>query len=152
VGTPGEEVLAGGNVTAAVVRVGPTVRKPAGPATPAGEALLEHLAHAGFDGAPRTLGRDRLGRHVVEFLPGPIAHTLPPRTRPELGRVGALIRRLHDASAGFVPPPDARWEVVIPPDREEPICHHNLAPWNLVLGVDRWVFIDWDGAGPGSRM
>ena len=30
--------------------------------------------------------------------------------------------------------------------------HHDLAPWNLVLGGDRWVFIDWDNAGPGSRL
>lgn len=30
--------------------------------------------------------------------------------------------------------------------------HHDLAPWNLVLGDYRWVFIDWDNAGPGSRL
>jgi Ser/Thr protein kinase RdoA (MazF antagonist) len=42
--------------------------------------------------------------------------------------------------------------VVIPPGREDLICHHDLAPWNLVTGADRWVFIDWDGAGPGSRL
>ncbi|MDX6540706.1 MAG: hypothetical protein QOI71_2316, partial [Gaiellales bacterium] len=35
-----EEVLAGGNVAAVVVRVGATVRKPATPATPAVHALL----------------------------------------------------------------------------------------------------------------
>lgn len=149
---PEEEVLAGGNVAAAVVRVGSTVRKPAGPATPAVEALLEHLAQAGFDGAPRTLGRDDLGRHVVEYVPGPVANTVAPLTPAALVRVGQLIRRLHDGAAGFVAPADARWDVVIAPDREELICHHDLAPWNLVLGVDRWVFIDWDGAGPGSRL
>jgi thiamine kinase-like enzyme len=29
--------------------------------------------------------------------------------------------------------------------------HHDLAPWNLVVG-ERMVFIDWDNAGPGSRL
>jgi Ser/Thr protein kinase RdoA (MazF antagonist) len=73
-------------------------------------------------------------------------------TAAELTRVGRLIRDLHDALADFVPPPDPRWNVVIPPDREELICHHDLAPWNLVRSADRWVLIDWDGAGPGSRL
>lgn len=41
---------------------------------------------------------------------------------------------------------------MIAPDRDDLICHHDLAPWNLVRNGDRWVFIDWDGAGPGSRL
>ena len=63
-----------------------------------------------------------------------------------------MIRQFHDAVADFRPPAGAAWQVVIPPDRTELIGHHDLAPWNLVLGEDRWVFIDWDGAGPGSRL
>jgi Ser/Thr protein kinase RdoA (MazF antagonist) len=145
-------VLAGGNVAAAVVRIGSTARKPAVAATPAVEALLDHLERAGFDGSPRNLGRDALDRHVLEFIPGPLADTVAPMTAAELTRVGRLIRDLHDALADFVPPPDPRWNVVIPPDREELICHHDLAPWNLVRSADRWVLIDWDGAGPGSRL
>jgi Ser/Thr protein kinase RdoA (MazF antagonist) len=81
-----------------------------------------------------------------------MADTLPAMDLLELGRVGRLIRTLHDAAAGFTPPADAHWDVPIPPDRDELICHHDLAPWNLVCAADRWVFIDWDGAGPGSRM
>jgi Ser/Thr protein kinase RdoA (MazF antagonist) len=143
-----EEILEGGNVAAAVVRIGGTVRKPVTPATPAVEALLAHLD--GFPGAPRHLGRDDRNRQVLEYVPGTI-HDIP-RDYGELRRVGRLIRDLHDAVADFRPPEGARWDVVIPPDREDLVCHHDLAPWNLVRAEDRWVFIDWDGAGPGSRL
>jgi hypothetical protein len=44
--------LAGGNMSGGVVRVGDTVRRPAGPWTPAVHALLTHLHAAGFRGAP----------------------------------------------------------------------------------------------------
>jgi Ser/Thr protein kinase RdoA (MazF antagonist) len=152
-----EIALTGGNVSESVVRVGATVRKPASESSAAVEALLDHLASVGFDGAPRALGRDDRGRVVLEFVPGTMADAMPPMTIPELRRVGRLIRELHDAAADFVPPPEAAWNVVIPPDREELICHHDLAPWNLVRdvqddGIERWVFIDWDVAGPGSRL
>jgi Ser/Thr protein kinase RdoA (MazF antagonist) len=145
-----EHVLTGGNVADRVVRVGDTVRKPATDASPAVAALLRHLD--GFSGSPRMLGTDDAGRQVLEYIPGELADTRPPMSDAELRRVGRLIRDLHDAVVDFRPPPDANWQVVIPPDRDELICHHDLAPWNLVVDGDRWVFIDWDGAGPGSRL
>jgi Ser/Thr protein kinase RdoA (MazF antagonist) len=98
------------------------------------------------------LGCDDVGRQVLEFVPGRMADSLPPMDCAGLRRVGRLIREFHDAVVGFRPPVGARWDVVIPPDRDELICHHDLAPWNLVIDGDRWVFIDWDGAGPGSRL
>ena len=115
--------LAGGNVAAHVVRVGATVRKPA---TPAVEAVLRHLERVGFAGAPRALGRDEQGRQVLEYVEGPLAHASPPMTAAELGRVGRLVRGLHEALDSFEPPADARWEVAIAPDREELVCHHDL--------------------------
>jgi hypothetical protein len=147
-----EEPLLGGNVSPGIVKVGDTVRKPETPATPAIEAYLRHLATAGFDAAPRTFGRDDRGRLVLEFVPGSTAMEQPPLALPELRRLGALVRRLHDASAGFVPPPGARWQAHIPADGADLICHHDLAPWNLVRDGDRWVFIDWDAAAPGTRL
>ena len=147
-----EERLTGGNVAAEVVRIGNTVHKPVTAATAGVEAFLRHLEAAGFTGAPRSLGRDASERYVVEFVPGAIAHEQPPMPLDELRRVGRLIRELHDASVSFQPPADAAWDVVIPPDREELICHNDIAPWNLVKSGDRWVFIDWDGAGPSSRL
>ncbi|GAA1807720.1 phosphotransferase [Luedemannella flava] len=144
--------LVGGNVADSVVRVGETVRKPATAATPAIEALLHHLADAGFAGAPRTLGRDERGRHILEYVPGAMADTLPPMTPAELRRVGGLIRELHDAVASFRPPPGLTWGTLFEPDGDDIICHNDLAPWNLVCSEGRWVFIDWDGAGPGTRL
>jgi Ser/Thr protein kinase RdoA (MazF antagonist) len=147
-----EHVLEGGNVAQRVVRLGQTVRKPAGPHTPAVEAFLAHLQAAGFTGAPHSLGRDEQGRHVLEYVPGQLAMDAPPMDLAGLSRVGRLLRDLHDKSQDFEPPPDAHWLTAIPPDRRDLICHHDLAPWNLVIDADRWVFIDWDGAGPGSRL
>jgi Ser/Thr protein kinase RdoA (MazF antagonist) len=98
------------------------------------------------------MGRDERGRHVLEYVPGQLADTLPPLTDAALSRLGALVRKLHDATSSFRPPPGAAWQVAIPPDRAELVCHNDLAPWNLVRDGRRWVFIDWDGAGPGSRL
>ena len=148
--------LLGGNVSEAVVRVGDTVRRPATASTPAVDALLRHLAEVGFEAAPKALGRDERGRQVLEFIPGTMADApgRPPLTLPELRRVGRLIREFHDAAASFVPPVDAVWNEVIPPGTPaDLIGHRDLAPWNFVLADDgRWVFIDWDGAGPSSRL
>lgn len=151
---PSAEVpLQGGNVSDGVVRVGDTLRRPPGPWSPTVHAFLSHLNELGYEGAPRTLGFDPAGRHVVEYIEGPVAMPFPQDgAHSWLRRVGRLLRDFHDASATFVPPPDATWNVVIEPDRAELIIHHDAGPWNLIAGTNRWVFIDWDNAGPGSRL
>lgn len=88
VGVDNEEILTGGNVAAEVVRIGSTVRKPALAHTAGVEAVLEHLAAKHFDGAPRTLGLDDRGRHVLEYIPGTLADTLPPFSIDDLRRLG----------------------------------------------------------------
>jgi Ser/Thr protein kinase RdoA (MazF antagonist) len=148
-----EEVLTGGNVAAEVVRVGGTVRKPATAATAGVEAVLDHLAEVGFRGSPRNFGLDDRGRHTVEFIKGDLVDTLPPLTLAELHEIGRLIRDLHDAMRSFAPPADPQWDMAIPdPSGGTLICHNDLAPWNLVRDGDRWVFIDWDGAGPATPL
>ena len=150
---PGEELLAGGNVSAAVVRVGDTVRKPAGFWSSSVHALLRHLEEVGYESAPRSFGFDERGRHVLEYVAGVVPMPFQPIGHREAARrAGALVRDFHDASAEFTPPPDSRWNVVIAPDAEDLVIHHDLAPWNLVCAPARWVLIDWDGAGPGSRL
>jgi hypothetical protein len=148
----GEERLLGGNVSGAVVRVGATVRRPAGPWTAGVDALLVHLEAVGFEGAPRFLGYDEQGRQVLSYTAGHTDADPADLDAAALGRVGRLIREFHDASQSFVPPEGAAWQVAITPDREELIVHHDLAPWNLVRSPAQMVIIDWDGAGPGSRL
>ncbi len=55
-----EVPLTGGDMTA-VVRVGDTVRRTAGPWTPAVHALLRHLRAAGFTQIPRAPRPGRAG-------------------------------------------------------------------------------------------
>jgi len=118
-------------------------------------ALLSYLHAAGFEGAPRPLGIDDRGREVLTFIPGAVPwpdrfDLLEPRQR--LARAAQLIRDFHDAVAGFVVPAGACWQMLIPAKGEpEIIAHHDLAPWNLVVGP-RWGFIDWDLAAPGTRL
>jgi Phosphotransferase enzyme family len=150
-----EVPLRGGNMSSGVVRVGDTVRRPAGPWTPAVHALLGHLHSAGFHGAPRPLGIDEHGREILTFIPGTVAwpgnfHLLGPGDR--LRRVARLVREFHDAVESFRPPPDAQWRILIPAEGTGIIAHHDLAPWNLVIGQRQWAFIDWDTAAPGSRL
>lgn len=151
-----EQPLAGGNVNAGVVRIGDTVRRPAGPHTPAVHALLDHLHEVGFRYAPRPSGIDEQGREVLTYLPGVSVH--PHRTElldadRSLIEIGRLIREFHDASAGFVPPVDAQWQVLIPDVGADLIVHHDLAPWNIVAGpAGGWGLIDWDVAAPGTRL
>lgn len=145
-----EEPLSGGNAGGAVVRIGQTVRKSWTPATEHVVAFVAALRERGVD-APAPLGRDDRGRQIIEFVPGELAITLPRLTSAGFGRVGAMIRRIHDAAAFCSPAPDATWEAVIPAPGAELICHNDLAPWNLLVG-ERWVFIDWDAAGPSTRL
>ena len=156
VGMPDEVALVGGNVNR-VVRIGDTVRKPAGPWTPAVHRLLAHLHEVGFTAAPRPLGIDEKGREVLTFIPGEVVwpaqfDLLNPPGR--LAGIARLIRALHDAAQSFVAPADAQWNVLIPAHGgSDLIIHNDLAPWNLIHGpAGNWTFIDWDTAAPGSRL
>jgi hypothetical protein len=125
------------------------VHKTAGPWTPAVFALLRHLEAAGFGGAPRVAG-DGYG-----FVPGESPH--PHAWSDEaVGGVGALLRRLHDATAGFVPPAGAVWQANWLRDLggdDIVFGHCDTGPWNIVGENGRaGAFIDWEFAGPVDRL
>jgi hypothetical protein len=137
--------------------VGDTVRRPTGAWTPAVHALLAHLEAAGFDASPRAFGVDDEGREVLTYVLGEVVwpgHFELLEGDDALDEIARLIRRYHDAVAGFVPPARAAWWDLAadPTGVHELVCHNDLAPWNLVRGAGGgWTFIDWDLAAPGRR-
>lgn len=153
---PHDEIeLSGGNVTQ-VVRVGDTVRREAGPWTPAVHALLKHLEARDFEGAPRALGYDELGREILSFIEGEIGHYPLPAymwSDKTLQAAARLLRRYHDATLDLEVPSNAIWRLEYPDrDRHEVILHNDFAPYNLVFRQEQPVaIIDFDWAGPGPR-
>jgi len=137
----------------AVERRGAVVVKDAGPWTPAVHALLRHLEAAGFEGAPRLVGPglDADGRQTLSYVEGDFVHP-GPWSLEGAAAVGGLLRRLHDATASFRPPPDAVWFPWYGRDLGGPrhvIGHRDTGPWNIVARDGLPVaLIDWDWAGP----
>jgi hypothetical protein len=150
--TPGEEPLLGGNTGSPVVRAGDTVRRPTRPWSRSVDALLNHFERIGLEGTPRALGYDYLGRQVLSYIEGYVDPDPFDLDLARLSQVGELVRQIHDGAESFQAPLDAVWNVLIDPDERTLICHHDLAPWNLVRTESHLTFIDWDGAGPGSRL
>ncbi|WP_433500222.1 phosphotransferase [Sphaerimonospora sp. CA-214678] len=164
---PQEIPLHGGDVTEGVVRVGDTVRRPMRASSPSVHALLRHLEAAGFDGAPRVLGIDDLGREILTFVEGRV----PMRPLPDyaatdetLVELARLLRCFHDAAASFTPPPGALWEIgSAPDDAPELIGHCDVTPDNVVFREPRaapgmsvrpvpYALIDFDMARPTTRL
>jgi aminoglycoside phosphotransferase (APT) family kinase protein len=151
------ELLIGDGVTEGIVRIGDTVRRPLRPFSLTIQRYLAHLRDAGFTGAPLPLGVDEQGREVLSFVPGDVPRNpLPPETASDdvLVALARLIRALHEASAGWVPPPDARWGgTPASPGRiteqTELVSHRDYYPGNVVFrdGLPA-ALIDFDLARP----
>ena len=147
--------LDGGNVSH-VVRIGDTVRRSAGPWTPAVHELLAHLEDVGFEYSPRVLGIDDSGREVLTFIEGDTVGTTSPWpawawSDATLEQAATILREYHEAVRDYRPKSGSRWRMqsgVLGAD--DIICHNDFAPYNLVHREGRIVgVIDWDLAGPG---
>src|SRR4051812_25885378 len=156
VGGTGGELLAGGRTSPGVVRVGNAVHRPVHRWTTTVHAVLRHLEQAGFTEAPRVLGFDDAGREVLTYLEGETAGEAPwpawVSSDEALTQVGSWLRRLHDATADFVPPSDAVWFAGQSWRPGLVIGHHDAAPYNAVWRRGQLAgFVDWDTAGPSTR-
>jgi len=144
--------LAGGNASSFVARSGDTVRKPWTISTPSVQRLLGVLRAEIGDLVPEPRGRDDQGRQVLEFVPGVETTSELPIAEAEAERTGASIRDLHEAAACFQRLDTDVWTAAMRRPGDEIIGHCDLAPWNLIRSRDRWAFIDWDGAGPTTKV
>ena len=162
---PGEasdvELMPAGDVTEGVVRVGGTIRRPHQPQSLAVAAYLDWLEDAGFEGSPRFLGRDAEGRDVLSYVAGRCAGALPEtwvQSEELLASVARLVRRLHNASAGYDPQLHPFPPRYIPPgtvnqDAAELVCHLDVTPQNVVVRDGVAVgLVDFDLAGPSTAL
>jgi aminoglycoside phosphotransferase (APT) family kinase protein len=156
------ELLMGDGVTQGIVRIGDTVRRPLRPFSLTVQAYLAHLRDAGFTGAPLPLGVDEQGREVLSFVPGDVPRNpLPPETAGDdvLVALARLIRALHEASAGWAPPPGAVWGGT-PASAGRPstgpaelVSHRDYYPGNVIFRDGLPVaLIDFDLAKPTTRL
>lgn len=150
--------LTGGRVGGAV-RVGDTVRRPAGPWTPAVHDLLSWLRDADVPGVPVPLGLDAAGREVLRHLPGRTmgdAEPVPPefRSLPLVAEVGRWLRRFHEASATFPAEPREWRRGRLARRPGAVVCHNDISPHNLVLDQHGSLVgvLDWDMAAPGHPL
>ncbi|MFN8224504.1 MAG: phosphotransferase [Gaiellales bacterium] len=137
-----------------VVRVGDTVRRPAGPQTPAVHALLDHFAKDGLEGVPRVLGFDERGREILTHVPGEAALAPVPASDDLVFELGAFLREMHDCQREFSPDPAAPWQRLVgAPATGEVVCHNDLFWPNVIVEGNRLRgVIDWDLAAPGPRL
>lgn len=140
--------------TQRVVRIdGDTVRRPVAPWTATVHALLRHLHRAGLP-VPEPLGIEG-GVERVRLVPGAAGQDCWPH-QLETGSVrsaGRLLRRLHDATQDWTPPPHAVWSVPSENSPTSVICHGDFQPANLAWqdGMAVGAF-DWDDARPAERL
>ncbi|GAA1437198.1 aminoglycoside phosphotransferase family protein [Microlunatus lacustris] len=135
------------------VEVGPAgVRRPRQSWTPAVHAALARMQAAGITAVPAPLALDEDGE-LLSFLPGEAGADCWPHQVARAGLVSAarLLRRLHDATAGWAWPAGTGWAQ---PARQpaEVLCHGDPGPWNMTwVGGRATGLFDWDLCHPGPR-
>lgn len=156
--------LLGGDVTDGLVRVGDTVRRPPSHVSPAVAMLLRELESVGFDRAPRHLGIDERGRHILTFIDGTVAGRPWPEwvaLEESAVSVAHLVRAYDDAAARVGVPAWAQELVPIEPagipasaaTAPTLIGHMDITPENVVFAEgESLALIDFDLARPATPV
>lgn len=135
-----EEQLAGGRITASVVRIGDTVHRSRCENSDFVRKVLAHLQRKGADFAPRWLGLDGQGREVFTYLPGTVPDNLGEFTDEQCCAAARIIARMHALLCDM---PGCAPGLTV--------CHRDLSPCNFTFmdGMPSGV-IDWDAAAVGD--
>jgi Ser/Thr protein kinase RdoA (MazF antagonist) len=144
-----EQVFRGG--INEVVRRGDRLYRPERPWSQAVLRLLEHVRRAGFEGAPEAFGLEN-GCEVLGWVERDVEDSSGLDLGPDSLRAAArLLRRYHDATAGF-DSTGLDWQ--FPAEQPaEVVLHGDAAPYNCVFrGGVPVAWIDFDTARPGPRL
>jgi len=135
-------------------RLGRTVRRPAGPWTPAVHEYLRYLSERGLRGVPEVLGIEA-EREVLSYVRG---RGVPVDGEVVLDNVlveaVAWLRDFHDIAEGFRPNGPRRWRSAETElEADQIICHNDPGTYNWIIESGHFVaMVDWDMAGPGQRI
>ena len=129
-----------GRMTACIVRVGDTIRRPVESSSPFMARLLAHLQECGCDWSPRYLGQDERGRDILTYMPGDTAGWSR-FADAQIQAAATIVRQLHDLTRGSRLAPASV------------VCHNDAAPNNFVFSDGMPVaLIDFDLAAPGDPL
>ena len=130
-----------------------TVARPAGPHTPTVHSFLPHLRQKGLDCVPEPVSLDG-ETETLRFIEGESGGDGWKHQHGEHGLRSAarLLRRIHDASADWVPPEDAVFAAP-PAEGGDVFVNGDPGPWNFVWRDGEAVaLIDWDFLHRAPRL
>lgn len=129
--------------------------RPAGAWSLTVHAFLRHLRGQGLTCVPEPLAVEGQVERLVA-IDGDAGADGWKHQHSDAGLRSAvrLLRTVHDASVGWVPPPDAVFRVPeVACDGEAVWCHGDIGPWNMVWRDGEAVgLIDWDFLHRGPRL
>jgi len=131
------------------------VTRPATAATPTIHSYLRHLRDQGLTSeVPEPLGID--GEvETLRYVEGASGRDGWFAQHDDRGLTSAarLLRRIHDAGAGWEPPDDAVWGTHPVAGEDLVYCQGDPGPWNYVWhGHEAVALLDWDFLHPGPRV
>ena len=130
-----------------------TVTRPAGPQSPTVHSFLLHLRDKGLLCVPEPLSLNE-ETEVLRYIDGESGGDGWKNQHDEQGLRSAaqLLRRIHDASADWLPPEDAVFDAP-PRPRGDVFVHGDPGPWNFVWRDGEAIgLIDWDFLHPAPRI